>query len=426
MRVVRARKQYVCGVCGQSGHNRQTCGKTVPAATPNPTRRLSSPQTVPPTAGSGRNRWEDMAAQAEHAQNQSEEPETDEAMTVEDLKTWWSLANNGKEGKYGNDDGWTSRDDDQLANLLKTVCRENLKAQDLKDFLKNFGALAKGTLVQRRDIPELVLTVLVSDKSVETRMMIAERGGLTESLMMVLAKDPNLKVKHALANNVTVPENVLQIVYDNRFAGAKGLQHPPKRVVTVDRALARNPHCPRNILNRYLTSTNTYILGGALENRQTSSEKLDEILERSPGQADLVRGAMMNPNMTQPMVDKHIRKILDMRRARVRKKSRRVEKNYSEEYALSLLVEGEENRLSEVGPSGEVLREVYEFYRAGHITDEYYVNRLFYLVAANKQTPTEVLEELVETLKDVAPHKPYAHLANRTFEMAKKNLLNRA
>lgn len=319
-------KNYVCSKCGQSGHNRRTCGKPVPAAAGKPTLPASAPSTVSQPAPT--------ATITDAIRTLSSEPETVtvaepvvETMTAEDIETWWILAS-GKTGKLEkvtltNFAGWKSvatvaqwspDDTTALLDMLDVAVKQNTTPRTLKKFLNFFGAAAKKSLAADKRTGPKILAILAKDSSAGVRQTVAENMHLPDSIAMMLAEDKNYNVRLSLTSNkVAVQSHVLEKIFreQDNYPPA----HTPKSGYLrqdILFALAFNPNTPDNVHNELLASKNLLLVAEAVQNLRTTETQLEDVWNRHwENNESIRRNVLRHRNVEVKVVESFIDRMAE-------------------------------------------------------------------------------------------------------------------
>lgn len=177
-----------CGKCGQSGHNRRTCGqqKTSPAPTLHYTRPPNP--VVPQTVAEVFRQLEQLDPQQSIApQKEPGCPETappnlpEESFSAKDLQTWWRLSSPQMKRHYLEDDEL-----DNLIQLYVTAEKCGTPVEELAKFFSTVEQYGKEQLAEREDCPASLVDILAEDTSSSVKRAVAERNDLSETTVKKL------------------------------------------------------------------------------------------------------------------------------------------------------------------------------------------------------------------------------------------------
>lgn len=344
----------VCGVCGVAGHDRRTC--TTPA---------------PPVSSLG--------------------------IGVEDLETWWGLFTSGKRGKRAPGVEWTPQDTENLLTTVLMLPEGEGTPKILGQFLGKFGVQAKCDLGEYAGVPAHVVAVLAQDKSVAVRAAVASREeGLSWDVMGMLAYDVKGAVRRELADNPTVPGDVLEIVYQTRGMSVGAVKTVRQDVDNIEGNLAANPNCPAWLFEKLSKSKRMRVLAGVVSNPNVTVGLFEAIVMKRCDSYVVVREAMCSPHMTGGLVDRCVGRIVGARRVRI-VKGQNVVKNWSEERALrALLARGSCSPDMSAVAGAEALVGVYDLYRTQKVGGVFDVTAMMQCLVAHPNTPVWVLEDMVK------------------------------
>ena len=332
-------KQYVCSVCGKLGHNKRTCGKTVPTRPPvhphrPPQPELDTgagvgeagtladairilggdPQTVEPSAVLSN---PTPVTVVEEPLTATQEPVV-ETMTAEDIEAWWMLTS-GKTGKREIEEkdfhgwkyrqavsNWTETDTDNLSAMLNVAVEQGTSARALKKFLNFFGAAAKKSLAKDERTKTAVLLILAKDSSVSVRKMLAERDTLPLPIMTVLSSDQNYETRLALAKRTDVEKTVLTKMHQEYETRPK-LAANKRRTTSnsLRHVIARNPNLSISLRQEMLNSTDALEVYSALGNPATTAEEISQVWKkhRQNTRGYVFTGIINNPNTPAEVLD---------------------------------------------------------------------------------------------------------------------------
>ena len=346
-------KQYVCGKCGQVGHNRRTCGKTIP--TPN-TPTSQSPPPHPQSSPTSttldldeairvlRGDTTEPAAEpvAEPVAEPEPTPETEtalepavalepetvtvaepvvETMTAEDIETWWMLTS-GKNGKRQLDEKrrygtlhrratvtWDDEDTDRLITMLNLAITQGATPKAIRKFLNYFGTEARTRIAQDERTPERVLAVLTKDPSTTVRQTLALRPDLTANLTETLSSDKDYLTRLRIAKRRNVPGDVLEKIFreqEQKKPTPTNLKYRAGYNLTY--VIAAHPNTPAHLRQEFLTSDKKDYVRNALNNPNTTADEIVVAWERNKNNSYgyVAEGIMKHPNTPSPVLAEYL------------------------------------------------------------------------------------------------------------------------
>ena len=328
-------EQYVCSVCGKLGHNKRTCGKTVPTRPQHPHRppqpepagvdeagtladaiRIlgGDPPTVPtPTP----------ETVPEEPLTATQEPVV-ETMTAEDIETWWMLTS-GKTGKrhievnrvYGVPHkvavvNWGKEDTTKLLGMLDIAVEQGTSARALKKFLNFFGVAAKKSLAEDERTKPAVLLILAKDPSVSVKKTLAERKKLPSSIMTILASAQNYETRLALAYHRDAEEEVLTKMYQELDTRPKF--NPHKKLNdwnSLCSVIAKNPNLSASLRQEMLDSDDRSKVSSVLKNPAVTAEELNRVWQKQKtARSFFLDRIICHPNTPPEILDDFLDEVL--------------------------------------------------------------------------------------------------------------------
>ena len=307
-------KQYVCGKCGQVGHNRRTCRKTAPAPAP-------PPRPVPPQLKPSQPDLNSLneAVRALRGDTPEAEPVV-ETMTAEDIETWWILAS-GKTGKRRIEEGtpghhhtrtiivdWYNADTDRLLTMLNLAVKQKTSPKALKKFLNHFGAEAKTHLAYDNQTPETVLLILAKDPSPRVRRTLTAREHLTTNLITILASDKDHLVRARTAKHRETPGPILEKIFQEQDTkeGNPRITNRPEN--DIDSIVAAHPNLPTHQRQKFLASERKNLIRCALANPNTTADDIAAVWKKHKNDkhGNIIESILKNPKTTTPILDEYV------------------------------------------------------------------------------------------------------------------------
>lgn len=194
-----------CGVCGQPGHNRRTCGKN-PTVAPNPNRDSTRDSIIPTPAGptphpspSVSSTYTRFTGLTHQAGEKNEEEGKDSgkgrsdsdasALTVDDVETWWQLAKPAT-----TPDDWIEKETDTelFVDFLNRNIPDNQLVYDV--FAAQTQELRE-TAANLNTTPERILTILARDDHHVVRLLVASNSRTPTQVLHILLEDQSSWVR---------------------------------------------------------------------------------------------------------------------------------------------------------------------------------------------------------------------------------------
>lgn len=300
---------YVCGLCGQTGHNRRTCGRSalpLPAAGAPAANTASSAPTTSPNATIG----ELFTAVTETefsshptAENFNAASDTTPP-TVEEIQTLWVLTTDGKTGKHVRHDvsrWWSAEDTDKLVETLAIADGMGATAKTMKKFLDTFSAEVRMRVARRSDIPVTTLVALSKDRCSAVRIKIMSRENLPEPIIrnLIVDKDPFVRTFLCYHNpesdktekhHISLTADILQAMWDNPCP-PQTKRNSKKQDFDCKKFILQHEECPVAVLDNVAKTS-------------LSPETYSTYETRA-----FARAALSNPNLPGPALDRYYREI---------------------------------------------------------------------------------------------------------------------
>lgn len=264
-------KVYRCGVCGDPGHNRQTCGKMLTAPLVGKKSVIhNSPHKADMEMGGGVKTWDDHLNHITTLTDTST-GEGVEMYTVDNMLTLWTLMN----GATGHPEGrWSPADSGELQEFINNTHEQfpNLPLETWEKFLSQFSGEAKMyTLGQYSEVwekkfkglepvilPEKLYPVFMADKSEDVRGSLVGKMNTPPEVTHALIDDGNMRAIVNIVNQDEVDKGTLERIVEampkveQKMAksGKKGEENA-KMVGTflrIKNQLAEHPHTPPHYL----------------------------------------------------------------------------------------------------------------------------------------------------------------------------------
>ncbi len=186
-----SRRRYRCGVCGEAGHNRKSCGvnnikSCAPAFPQNTTSKVTAVGGHPnvPTVGTVFSAIYDKTEERDEEEQDMLECDSGTVWNTDTLLSWCELATGG----FHTCEESSAQDAENVACIMWQVSRE-------------------GNVVSSK-----VAAELVSHFSPQLRVLLAQCGNVPKVFSAVLAKDVNASVRRALARNKHTHADVLDVL----------------------------------------------------------------------------------------------------------------------------------------------------------------------------------------------------------------------
>lgn len=246
-------KNNVCGMCGQVGHNRRTCGKTYPQ--PQKTPKPAYPVTQSIETGGEPSGWNrTFAALEEKTKNftphpppiQAEEtfpPTSDSVFTAEELSTWWLLANEEYPKKKRHLPE-IQHDAQQLKMFLQTIPENTIEMTSpvvWREFLQKFPQKVREYAVgesKKQETTSAYLSILAHDPDSTVRWWVAENHNTSPAILKILSTDVAEDVRLEVLYNPSCPVEVITRAAEEKEensllgAHARGILKEKKRTGT--------------------------------------------------------------------------------------------------------------------------------------------------------------------------------------------------
>lgn len=294
------RKRYICSKCGKTGHNRQTCGKTVPP-TPRRTTRVVSPVPRPARIETNFSSMADLVGETPTringnvniGDNVAPVDGTADLIDEDMVLTWWNLLHGELPSNRWNYSEWEEENKfyrnfaDFYRNVSTTVdAPENVWVPILK---RLHPVVLRGLASAYRpgDDPHLAFTLFESFGDEGMLLAFTSNQYTPKEIVEVLAQHPNTEVRKSLArNHQNLPEHVLmKLAADENFS--------------VSCELARNATAGQQPKVRNLLTKSPYAAVRTVMAEQETENLWPYIRDPSDG---VRKTAMLNPFATAEQI----------------------------------------------------------------------------------------------------------------------------